>query len=207
MPVSPRGMEVVMPEDGSISRCLALVRAGDRTAAQELWSRYFRRLIGLARARLRATPRRAADEEDVALSAFDSFYRRAEAGQFPRLLDRDDLWQVLFVITVRKAIDLAEHEGRARRGGARVRSFADLSDFEVEAVLGPEPTPELAAQLDEQCRRLLDRLDDNALRAVARRKLEGYTNQEIAAQLGCVVQTVERKLRRIRGLWADEVAP
>src|SRR5262249_15219134 len=34
---------------------------------------------------------RPADQEDVALSAFDSFYRAAEQGRFPRLHDRDDL--------------------------------------------------------------------------------------------------------------------
>src|SRR5690349_9477098 len=102
----------MMPSDGSITRCIRLIKDGDRAAAQPLWDAYFFRLVGLARARLRNTPRRAADEEDVALSAFDSFCRRAEAGQFPRLHDRDDLWQLLFVLTVRKAVDLARHEGR-----------------------------------------------------------------------------------------------
>src|SRR5271157_4573430 len=32
--------------------------------------------------------------------------------------------------------------------------------------------------------------------------MEGHTNAEIAAKLGCVPQTVERKLRTIRRLWA-----
>src|SRR5437016_2985516 len=108
-----------MSSEGSITRCIDLLKRGDRTAAQPLWDRYFQRLVELARARLRVAPRRLADEEDVALSAFESFYRRAEAGQFPRLDDRDDLWQVLFVITVRKAIDLIHREGRRTRGGGR----------------------------------------------------------------------------------------
>src|SRR5262245_23224867 len=137
-----------MPDEGSITRCLARLLGGDRAAAQELWARYFRRLVGLARSRLRSAPRRMADEEDVALSAFDSFYRRAEAGGFPRLEDRDDLWQVLFVITVRKAIDLVAHEGRHSRGGARVLTVADLSDFDVEAAIGQEKTPTVGAQPD-----------------------------------------------------------
>ena len=49
-----------------------------------------------------STCRRAADEEDVALSAFDSFCRGAEQGRFPQLDGRDDLWHLLVVITVRK---------------------------------------------------------------------------------------------------------
>jgi DNA-directed RNA polymerase specialized sigma24 family protein len=40
---------------------------------------------------------------------------------------------------------------------------------------------------------------------VATFKLEGYTNEEIADRLGCVVSTVERKLARIRGKWASEM--
>jgi hypothetical protein len=55
-----------------------------------------------ARHKLRGVPRRAADEEDVALSAFDNFCRAAEHGRFPDLADRDDLWQLLLVLTDRK---------------------------------------------------------------------------------------------------------
>jgi DNA-directed RNA polymerase specialized sigma24 family protein len=192
-----------MTSEGSITRWVSLLKDGDRAAAQPLWEAYFHRLVGLARARLRATPRRAADEEDVALSAFDSFCRRAEAGQFPRLQDRDDLWQVLFVLTVRKAIDQARHEGRQARGGGRVATLSDLADLALEEVVGPEPTPALALQLAEECRQLLDGLGDETLRSVALWKLEGYTNAEIAGRLGCVKSTVERKLRSIRRLWTE----
>jgi DNA-directed RNA polymerase specialized sigma24 family protein len=43
------------------------------------------------------------------------------------------------------------------------------------------------------------------LQDVATWKLEGYTNDEIAARLGCVTSTVERKLARIRTMWAREM--
>src|SRR4051794_16213307 len=111
--------------DGSITRCIGLLKQGDRDAAQALWQRYIHRLVALARARLRGIPRRAADEEDIALSAFDSFCRRAERGQFARLEDRDDLWQLLVVITERKAIDLMRREGRQSRGQGKVLSFSE----------------------------------------------------------------------------------
>src|SRR5579875_3725647 len=117
-----------MSSESSIIRCLGMLRSGDRAAADRLWGAYMGRLIGLARARLGGTARRAADEEDVALSAFDSFYRRAEAGQFPRLSDRDDLWQVLVLITERKAIDLMRREGRQSRGEGKVVSLDAAGD-------------------------------------------------------------------------------
>jgi DNA-directed RNA polymerase specialized sigma24 family protein len=194
-----------MPEGGSITRCIQALKRGDRGAAADLWARYSRRLAGLARGRLRAASRRAADEEDVALSAFDSVYRRAEQGRFPRLDDRDDLWGLLAVVTVRKAMALADRERRPRRGGGTARLLSELDGDEVERVLGPEPTPELAARAADECRRLFGLLADGSLRRVALLKVEGHTNAEIAAELGCVEATVERKLQRIRGLWADEV--
>ena len=184
-----------MSSDGSVTRLIGMLKEGDRAASQQLWEAYFGRLVGLARARLRGISGRMADEEDVALSAFESFYRRAEQGQFPQLEDRDDLWQLLFVLTVRKAVNLVNYQGRKSRGGGRVQSLADLDVVGAEAILGAEPSPELAAQMTEECQRLLARLPDESLRTVALWKMEGYTNAEIAARLGCVPQTVERKLR------------
>src|SRR5437868_11257802 len=61
--------------EGSITRCIDLLKRGDRAAAQPLWDRYFQRLVELARARLRVAPRRLADEEDVALSAESALLR------------------------------------------------------------------------------------------------------------------------------------
>jgi hypothetical protein len=69
-----------MSSDVSVTRLIGMLKDGDRGAAQQLWETYLRRLVGLVRARLQNTARRHADEEDVAFSAFASFYRRAECG-------------------------------------------------------------------------------------------------------------------------------
>jgi DNA-directed RNA polymerase specialized sigma24 family protein len=186
----------------SVTNWIGQLRAGDAAAAQRLWERYFRRLVGLARKRLRGLPRRAADEEDVALSAFDSFYRGVGQGRFPRLNDRHNLWDLLVVITARKAIDLREHEGRQKRGGGRVRGESALDGQAIEQVVGDEPSPALAAQVAEEVERLLAVLPAEGVRAVALMKLEGYTNAEVAARLGCAEVTVERRLGLIRNLWS-----
>ena len=110
-----------MSSSGSVTAWIDQLRAGDRTASQRLWQGYFQRLVTLARKRLRASPRGMADEEDVALSAFDSFIRSAENGRFPLLHDRDDLWHLMFVITERKAIDLVNHQRTQKEGGGKVR--------------------------------------------------------------------------------------
>jgi hypothetical protein len=108
-----------MSSEPSVTYWIRRAQAGDPAAAQRIWERYFQRLVGLARKKLQGAIRRAADEEDVVLSAFDSFYRAAERGRFPQLNDRHDLWQLLVLVTERKAIDLIHHERRARRGGGR----------------------------------------------------------------------------------------
>jgi DNA-directed RNA polymerase specialized sigma24 family protein len=192
-----------MDPEGSVTRWISLLKDGDRAAASPLWEAYFHRLVALSRDRLRGTPRRAADEEDVALAAFDSFYRRAEQGKFPRLQDRDDLWRLLFVLTVRKAIDLARREARQPGRAALGPALWEQAERNVELLLSKEPTPEFAALVADECRHLLDRLGDD-LRAVAVWKMEGETNAEIAARLGVVASSVERKLRRIRELWERE---
>jgi DNA-directed RNA polymerase specialized sigma24 family protein len=168
-------------------------------AARKLWESYFHRLVELARKRLRALPRAAADEEDVALSAFDSFCQGAAQGRFPRLDDRHDLWQVLLLLTQRKAIDLIQHETREKRDVRKVQAPAAGAPF--ADIAGAEPDPAFAAQVAEECRRLLDLLPDESLRFLAVRKMEGYTNEEIAALLKCSLATVERRLKLIRKEW------
>jgi DNA-directed RNA polymerase specialized sigma24 family protein len=198
----------------SVTHWIELLKAGDPVAAQKLWEGYFQRLVGLARKKLQGIRRRAADEEDVALSAFDSFCRGAEQGRYPQISDRDDLWQHLVLITARKAIDLVHHERRQKRGGGAVRGESALLTPEnssvnagMEQVADAQPTPAFAAEVAEECQRLLVQLGDGELRAVALWKMEGYTNEEIAAKLGCVPRTVERKLWRIRSIWAKEIMP
>ena len=191
-----------MAAPGSVTHWLNELRTGDSVAARKLWAHYFHRLAELARRRLRDLPRGAADEEDVALSAFDSFCRGAEQGRFPRLEDRDDLWQVLFVLTQRKAIDLIQYEGRARRDWRKVEP-ADAERSPCADLAGREPDPAFAALVAEECQRLLGALGDDGLRLLAVRKMEGHTNEEIAALLNCSLATVERRLRLIRKEWED----
>jgi DNA-directed RNA polymerase specialized sigma24 family protein len=197
-----------MPDSESVTRYFVQLQQGDEDAAQKLWELYFLRLVGLARQKLAALPRRAADEEDVALSAFDSFCRGAARGRFPNLRDRHDLWRLLVTITARKALDQIAHDHALKHGGGRVQGESGVAGPDdargFDQLLGREPSPAFAAEVAEACRRLLERLENDELRSIALWKMEGYSNEEIAAKLGCVPRTVERKLAVIRGLWQGE---
>ncbi len=195
-----------MAEFGTVTVWLDRLKAGDRgSPVEELWKLYFGRLVTLARRHLRGRARVATDEEDVALSALDSFVRAVELERFPRLADRDDLWRVLFVITVRKAADAVQAEGRQKRGGGRVVSlappFGDDSGAE-QPVTAAEPDPAEVAAVADELTYLLGKLRDPLLRLIAELKMQGYTNMEIADRIARSEPTVERKLKMIRGLWA-----
>jgi DNA-directed RNA polymerase specialized sigma24 family protein len=188
-----------MPDD-PVTVWLARLRAGDPAAARPLWDKYFRRLVGLARDRLRSAARRAADEEDVALSAFDSFCRNAGAGRFPDLADRDSLWRLLAAFTLRKAAHHTRDAARLKRGGGTAEAGSEA----VEEVLGREPDPALAAELADECDRLLSALGDPELRRVAVLRMDGHSVEEVAAAVGCAPRSVKRKLALIRAVWERE---
>ncbi|HUT94074.1 MAG TPA: ECF-type sigma factor [Thermoguttaceae bacterium] len=190
--------------DDEITVWLAALARGDELASQRIWEHYCHQLIDLARKKLGQAGRRAADEEDVALSAFNSFCQGAMAGRFPRLDDRHDLWRLLVTITARKAIKQMRDARRQKRGGAIVRGESALHAG-IGQVLGREPTPDFAAQMAEQTQRLLDLLEDESLKLIALLKLEGYTNEEIARSMDCSVRTVKRRLARIRQEWEHAV--
>lgn len=186
-----------MSSTDSVTGWIEALKAGDSAAASKLAGRYLHQLAALARKKLSSQPRLLDYDEDVALSAFTSLVRGAECGQFPQLLDREHLWRLLVVITLRKAIDVLRKEGRR----------PPVTGADVEQLLSDEPPPELAMQVEEEYRRLLDLLGDDELRAIALWKMEGLTNEAIAARLGCVPRTVERRLYLIRRLWARESEP
>jgi RNA polymerase sigma factor (sigma-70 family) len=191
--------------DDPITVWITGLKAGDAAAAEGLWHQYFQRMVALARHKLVGSPAGASDEEDVALSAFDSLCRGAAQGRFPKLTDRHSLWPLVALITARKAYDTANRERRQKRGGGAVKAESELAGpdgmpFALDDILAREPTPEAVAAMNEECRRLLEQLSPPD-RDVVLYKLEGYTNNEIAQRLQVTPRTVERKLDLVRRTW------
>ncbi len=200
-----------MSDSESVSGWIEQLKAGEETAATKLWNRCYARLTRVASQKLREAAPRVVDEDDVVLSAFDTFFRRAQQGRFPHLHDRDELWQLLVTITERKALNQLRYQSRQKRDAARVRSESVLLPRHgagqgggMDEIAGPEPTPEFAAIMAEQFDRLLHLLSDDELRHIALLKLEGCSNAEIAARIDRSICTVERRLRLIRNTWKKE---
>jgi DNA-directed RNA polymerase specialized sigma24 family protein len=202
-----------MSDDEQITAWLARLAGNDARAAEAIWQAYFAKLVRYAGRKLEGLRLRAEDQEDVALSAMQSFYDGFRKGRFAKMDNRDDLWKVLVTITARKACAARRRSLAQKRGGGRVRGESiygkaggEDMDAGLHHELGSEPTPEFAAMFQENCQVLLDLLQDETLRTVAVLRLQGYSNAEIAAQLGCVERSVERKLERIRAKWSKSAA-
>ena len=191
-----------MDSAGSVTQWLIDMQAGDAEAINAVWDRYFHRLAVVVRGQMTTNRRAAADESDVALSAFHSFINAIRNGKFGGLSDRDQLWRLLVVIAKRKTIDLIRREHAKRRGGGKVQG-----DLLLGEVAGSEPTPEMASQLVDELRHLLEilRAQDAMLELIATRKCEGFSNLEIAKEVSVSVRTIERKLNRIEILWNEDV--
>jgi DNA-directed RNA polymerase specialized sigma24 family protein len=199
-----------MADDSSVMVWIDGMKTGDERATRKLWDRYFGRLVRLAARRLPHNARRDADEEDVALSAFHSFCGRAARDQFPQLSDRDDLWRLLATITARKATGVIRRRSCLKRGAGVVVSESGIVDGPkaeqagLARFLDRAPSPEIATQMAEDYERLMKGLGDESLQVVARMKLEGHSNGEIAARLRVSSRTVDRKLRLIRSIWQED---
>jgi DNA-directed RNA polymerase specialized sigma24 family protein len=203
-----------MAGDESVTYWLRQLDARDASAASLLWQRYYHELVELARARLGKTPRRVIDEEDIAVSVFRCMYEGAAAGMFAAVVNRQELWQLLATVTIRKVIDQKRLLTSKKRGGGRVRGDSVLRENGAgqdnagfDQVLSQAVTPEVLAIAAEEYERLMRLLDDDRLREIAQCKLEGYRNEEIGQRLGLACRSIERKLQRIRQIWRDELTP
>ncbi len=190
-----------MSSCGSITNLLHEVRAGDQAAIRALYKLYYPKVVELAGKRLRGKPPSLADEEDIAQEALVSFFRGAAAGKFARLNSRSDLWQLLGVLTTRKAVNLIRHEACQIRDREKTVSTTEFLD-QLES---REPPADIDVPFNEYFQHLLDLLPKDDMREVVLLKLSGYPNAEIAGELQIALRSVERKLHLIRSIWSREI--
>ena len=119
-----------------------------------------------------------------------SFLLRVPTGEFERLADRNSLWTLLAAITLRKAVSLQRRQLAEKRDVRRGQSLDQL--------IRDEPAADFVDSVVSEGNSLLSALNDESLQRVARLRLEGYSNQEIANHIGRSVKTVERKLQLVR---------
>ena len=189
---------------------LPALQQGDEGAAQKLWQLYFLKIVRLAKRHLEGLRLQAADEEDVAVSAMNSFCQMAKKCD-NTIVDSTELWKLLATIVRRKANKERQRQFAAKRqeyrlvgeSGVSPDKNADNSDNLsglAQFSGGREPSPELAAQLAETWKRILELPDAEQLVMM---KNDGFSNSEIAEKFGCSTRTVQRTIERIRKEWGN----
>ena len=174
-----------------------LLRDGNEDAAAAVFDRYVSRLIGLTRNRLSAKLARRVDPEDVVQSAFRSFFRRAEAGEY-ELSESGNLWRLLAVITLNKLRRKAEYHSAAKRNYSTERQVENKDDSTpaFEAV-SDGPSPEAQLEISEEIEVMTKGFSHEHQRVIELR-LQGYKLEEIATDIDCSERTVRRVLDRFR---------
>jgi DNA-directed RNA polymerase specialized sigma24 family protein len=197
-----------MSTEGPVSLWIEGLRNADEIAADKLWRHYVRRLLLVARAKLRPDTRKVYDEQDAAVSAFNSLCVGITEGRFPDLNDRESLWSLLLTITSRKVSNRHRYDGQEKRDTSRTLTesvfvVGSTSDHELMAQLpSREPSPEHAAAFAETSEALFERLGDETLVQIAAMKVDGYTDDEVAKKLSCSRRTAQRRLKMIRIIWS-----
>jgi DNA-directed RNA polymerase specialized sigma24 family protein len=189
-------------QTGSITAIFQRLRSGETDSAQELWDRFFPRLIGLAR-KVLAGRELPAGAEDAVQIAFFNFFQRVEQGDVDALANRDDLWRLLSLMTAQIASKQRRTEDAWKRGNGKTIQENQLVDFDqritnLDELLGSIHPPDC----DMICEDLLARLDQD-LREVAVLRLAGYSNGDIKDLLGYPLRSIERRMQLIRAIWID----
>ena len=196
-------------EDPGITALLRRIEnERDDHACDLLWQTYFDRVIRIAQKRLYQFSSRDTAEDDVALSAMNSFFRAAENGALTSVQDRDGLWRFLATIAARKARAANRRNSTERRGEGNVVVFTDLEATSTEA----EKTSNVYAidcagdaafvgQLLLECEERVKSLPSERLQRIAILRMEGYELEEIAARIGLSRSAISNKLKLIRELW------
>jgi RNA polymerase sigma factor (sigma-70 family) len=177
---------------------LALWRAGDQKAAEELYRSYASRLIALARSRLSAKLAQRIDPEDVVQSAYRSFFADSRDGRY-ELQCGTDLWHLLLTITLHKLQCQVQRHTAQKRAVDLERNFGSEDSLHgIQAdVLAHEPSPVEAVALIDELEQLMRTLKP-AQRQVVELRLQGYHLDEIAEKAACSLISVRRILDQVK---------
>jgi RNA polymerase sigma-70 factor (ECF subfamily) len=189
----------MQPTD-SFAILMERLRAGDSGAARRIFHEYSQRLVGLARTRMDRRVLQKEDPAEVVHSALASFFRRCAAGQF-ELADREGLWALLTLITLRKC----GHHVRHYRAACRdVRREATQPETEESSdswqALAREPSPAEAAALADVLHEVLRGLDEDD-RQIVLLTLDGHAVAEVSRRVDRSEYMVRKVLKRVRERW------
>ena len=182
----------------------------DDDACDRLWQKYFEQVVRIAQKRLRKLSSRDSSEDDVALSAMNSFFRAAEKGSLTSVKDRDCLWRVLATIAARKVRSHNRRNMSRKHGDGNVTVFSDIAANSpnpdaagLPEFVEPGSDEEFAGQLFLEGEERLGTLPGDRLKRIAVLRMQGFELEEIALDVGLSRTAICNKLNLIRELWTN----
>jgi RNA polymerase sigma factor (sigma-70 family) len=181
-------------DDRNGERLLKDLSNGAETAAEELLRMCGPAIFSIIRRRLGTRSPRF-DSADVAQAVWASFF-----GNRDRLQDFatiDDLVRYLSGMALKKVLKAQRREFFTKKRAVRLELRSDAGETAaMDEICSSTPTPSQFAIADEAWKQLLAEVSPSEQRLLFMR-LEGKTQEEIAAELGISVRTVGRIMNRL----------
>ncbi|GIW81217.1 MAG: hypothetical protein KatS3mg105_3024 [Gemmatales bacterium] len=176
--------------DRSDSSLFRHVKAGEQSAATELYYRYYDRLKGLVQTRSSSGLAQKVDADDIIQSVFGSFFRGMNLGYYD-VPSGGELWNLFLVIALNKIrakgiyFQAAKRDLRRTRGGELLERVSEGRDEDASRLLRMTIAEVLAS---------LPKLDAQVITL----RVQGCEVAEIAASVGRSKRSVERILQSFR---------
>lgn len=185
-------MDSTNSDSVNVPSLLEAWRNGDHRAAEVIFDRYQARLLRLVSGKLNERLRKRLDPEDLVLSIMRSAFRKTAASD-EGFKDETGFWKWLTSVALNKT------SNRIKREMCGKRDFR--KDEGADSVLGDrilhEPTADDVANVAELLEKILANLDD-VQGKILLAKLDGYSHEEIAKELGVSTKTIQRNGHKIR---------
>jgi len=177
---------------------IAAFKAGDESAARELFDKYCEQLMRLAKKRIGQRMTSRVDPEDVLQSAFRTFFTHVRNDDFS-FEQADDLFKLLVRLTVHKTLrQIAYHRAAKRNPELEIGHGSDAHEL-LQQIASESPSPEVEVALVDEFERFVGQLPP-VDREVLGLKLQGFTTVEIAEKLGSYDRKIRRILERVQDL-------
>ncbi len=174
------------PSDKSL---IERIRGGDDDAATALYERYADRVKWFVQSRASDQLKHQVEPEDIVQSIFKSVFRGMESRGY-EAPEGGTLWHLIAVVAIHKVRKNVSRRLAAMRDVRRTESLESL-DFEQAGAFESKQEMEVAVREAIECLSPQEQ-------TVVNLRMQNYSVEEIAKQIGCSPRTVERRLQQVR---------
>lgn len=195
--------------DVTVRKMIGDVRDRNSQAEQEFFDYFAPRIERVCARVLGSLPNRPGaivSPESKAISAMRSLMTGLQKGRFGELSDESGLLRLLITIATRKCRDAQRAHFALSRGGGRLVRPSDYADEDspedcLDQLGRIMETPLFEVEMKERCERLMSMLSARD-QVIAQKRLEGYTEEEIADLIGMARRSVQLHIDKIRRTWS-----